>query len=153
MTALESPHYQAARDQIKGNPVISAMAANVVGVPLAELAHRDGTPRFEFMQRANHAFDTAESQNAGNPGYQPYPPDAPRHLGLIAEAVLAERAATRQAVASTMAAPGTSPESAAVTRIIERIRAGEPLASVTRDHPGVLDPATPPDRPTTQEGR
>jgi len=111
MSALESPGYQAARDQIKTNPVIITMAAGVATVPLAELAHQDGTPRFEFMQRANRAFDQAEAQNAGNPCYQPHPADAPRHIGLIAEAVLAERAAIRAAVASAMATPGTSPES------------------------------------------
>jgi hypothetical protein len=62
MTALESPDYQIARDRIKANPVITKMAAGVATVPLAELAHEDGTPRFAFMQRANRAFDTAESQ-------------------------------------------------------------------------------------------
>jgi hypothetical protein len=97
MTALESPDYQIARDRIKGNPVVSKMAAGVT-VPLAELAHEDGTPRFEFMQHANRAFDNAESQNADNLCYEPYPADAPKHLGLIAEAVLAERAAIREAV-------------------------------------------------------
>ena len=95
MTALESPDYQIARDRIKGNPIIATMAAGVATVPLAELAHPDGTPRFEFMQRANRAFDQAQAQNAGNPCYEPYPADAHRHLGLIAEAVLAERAAIR----------------------------------------------------------
>ncbi len=115
MTALESPDYQIARDRIKGNPVISKMAAGIATVPLAELAHQDGTPRFPFMQHANRAFDTAQAQNADNPGYQPYPADAPRHLGLIAEAVLAERAAIRQAVATTMAAPGTGPESGSLS--------------------------------------
>jgi hypothetical protein len=108
-----------------GEPVISMMAVGVATVPLAGLAHEDGTPRFAFMQHASRAFDEAESQNAGNPRYQRYPADAPRHLGLIAEAVLAERAAIREAVASAMAAPGTGPESAEVTRIIERLRAGE----------------------------
>ena len=132
MTALESADYQIARDRIKGNPVIIKMAAGVATVPLAELAHPDGTPRFAFMQRANRAFDQAESQNAGNPCYQPYPADAPRHLGLIAEAVLAERAAIREAVASAMAAPGTGPESAAVTLIIERLRAGESPVVIAR---------------------
>ena len=53
MTALESADYQIARDRIKGNPVISKMAAGVATVPLAELAHQDGTPRFAFMQHAN----------------------------------------------------------------------------------------------------
>ncbi len=133
MSALESPGYQVARDQIKTNPVIIMMAAGVATVPLAELAHQDGTPRFEFMQRANHAFDQAEAQNAGNPCYEPYPADAPRHIGLIAEAVLAERAAIRAAVASGMAAPGTSPESADVTLIIERLRAGESPVAIARE--------------------
>ena len=67
MTALESADYQIARDRIKGNPVISKMAAGVATVPLAELAHQDGTPRFAFMQHANRAFDKTESQNADNP--------------------------------------------------------------------------------------
>ncbi len=44
MTVLESPDYQVARDRIKGNPVVSKMAAGVATVPLAELAHEDGTP-------------------------------------------------------------------------------------------------------------
>jgi hypothetical protein len=133
MTALESPHYQAAREKIKGNPIISQMGAGVAAVPLAELAHEDGTPRFAFMQYANRAFDAAESHNAGNPGYQPYPPDAPRHIGLIAEAVLAERAAIRETVASVMAAPGTRPESAQVTAIIGRLRAGESPVAIARE--------------------
>jgi hypothetical protein len=137
MTALESADYQIARDRIKGNPVISEMAAGVAIVPLAELAHADGTPRFEFMQRANRGFDTAESRNAGNPYYQPYPAEVPRHIGLIAEAVLAERAAIRAAVASAMAAPGTAPESADVTRIIERLRAGDSPEAIARE-PGAL---------------
>jgi hypothetical protein len=105
MTALESPDYQITRDRIKGNPLITRMAAGVATVPLADLAHPDGTPRFEFMQRANRAFEKAEVQNAGNPCYEPYPADAPRHIGLIAEAVLTGRAEIRAAVASAMAAP------------------------------------------------
>jgi hypothetical protein len=131
--------YQNARDQIKGNPIISRMAAGVVAVPLAGLAHEDGTPRFAFMQRANHAFDEAESRNAGNPRYQPYPADAPRHIGLIAEAVLAERAAIRETVAAVMAAPGTGRESADVTAIIERMRAGESPVAIARETGALRD--------------
>jgi hypothetical protein len=85
------------------------------------------------MQRANRAFDTAESQNAGSPSYHAYPAGAPRHIGLIAEAVLAERAAIREAVASAMTAPGTGPESSGVTRIIERMRAGESPVAIARE--------------------
>jgi hypothetical protein len=115
MSVLESRDYQAARERIKGNPIIAMMAAGVVTVPLAELAHADGTPRSGFMNQANRTFDDAEARNAGNPDYQPYPPGAHRHLGLIAEAVLANRAAIRAAVASAMAAPGTDPESASLS--------------------------------------
>jgi len=67
------------------------------------------------MSQANRGFDDAEARNAGNPAYQPYPPGAHRHLGLVAEAVLAERAAMRAAVASAMAAPGTDPESGSLS--------------------------------------
>jgi len=141
MTALESPHYQTTRDRINGNPVIAMMAAGVAAVPLAELAHDDGTPRFAFMQQANRAFDTAEARNAGNPGYRPYPPGASRHLGLIAEAVLTERAAIREAVASAMAPPGTGPESGDVAAIIERLRAGESPVAIARETALVPPPA------------
>lgn len=133
MAVLESPDYQEARDRIRGNPVIAMMAAEVATVPLAEIAHEDGTPRSGFMQQANRAFDDAEARNAGNPRYERYPPGAHRHLGLIAEAVLAERAAIREAVASTMAAPGADPESADVTAIIERMRSGEPPEAIARE--------------------
>ena len=133
MTGIESPDYQIARDRIKGNPVIAKMAADVTTVPVAGLAHEDGTPRFAFMQRANRTFDQAEAQNADNPRCEAYPADAPRHIGLIAEAVLTERAAMRAAVASAMAAPGTSPESGDVIEIIERLRAGESPEAIARD--------------------
>ena len=45
MAVLESSDYRAARERLKGNPVIAMMAAGVVTVPLAELADEDGTPR------------------------------------------------------------------------------------------------------------
>jgi hypothetical protein len=133
MAVLESPDYQEARDRIRGNRVIAMMAAGIATVPLAEIAHEDGTPHSGFMRQANRAFDDAEARNAGNPCYERYPADAHRHLGLIAEAVLAERAAIREAVASTMAAPGTDPESADVTVIIERMRADEPPEAIARE--------------------
>jgi hypothetical protein len=140
MAVLESPDYRAARERLQGNPVIAMMAAGVVTVPLAELAGDDGTPRSYLMNQANRAFDDAEARNAGNPAYQPDPKGAHRHLGLIAEAVLAERAAMRQAVASAMAPPGTDPESAAVTSIIERMRAGEPAVAIARQAGAIRDP-------------
>ena len=132
MAALESDDYQAARERLDGNPIIALMAAGVVTVPLAKLARDDGTPRLKFMMRANRAFNGTEARNAGNPAYQPYPKDARRPPELIAEAVLAERGAMREAVASAMAPPGTDPESAEVTSIIERMRAGESPVEIAR---------------------
>lgn len=139
---IESPRYQAARDRLRGNPVIAQLATGIATVPLASLAHEDGTPRFAFVLQANRAFDQAQAHDAANPGYKPYPADAPRHLGLIAEALLAERAAIRQAVASSLAAPGTGPESSEVTRIIERLRAGESALEIA-DREGDLPAAAP----------
>lgn len=140
MAVLESPDYQAARERLKGNPVIAMMAAGVVTVPLAELADEDGTPRSHLVNQANHGFDDAEARNKGNPAYEPYPAGAHRHLGLIAEAVLAERAEIRAAVASAMAAPGTDPESADVTSIIERMRAGDSPLAIARETRAIGEP-------------
>ena len=140
MAVLESPDYRGARERLQGNPVIAMMAAGVATVPLAELADGDGTPRFHLMNQANSAFDDAEALNAGNPAYEPYPKDAHRYLGLIAEAILAERAAMRTAVASAMAPPGTHPESAIVTLIIERMRAGEPAVALARETGAIREP-------------
>ena len=139
---LESADYRAARERLQGNPVISMMAAGVVTVPLAELAHEDGTPRSHLMNQANRGFDDAEARNIGNPAYTPYPKDAHRHLGLIAEAILAERAAMRAAVASAMAPPGTDPESAIVTSVIERMRAGETAVAIAIETGAIREPCS-----------
>jgi hypothetical protein len=133
MAVLESRDYQAARERLQGNQVIAMMAAGVVTVPLAELAHQDGTPRSHLMTQANRTSDATEARNVANPAYTPYPKDAHRHIGPIAEAILAERAAMREAVACVMAPPGTDPESAAVTSIIERMRAGESAVAIARE--------------------
>jgi hypothetical protein len=142
MAVLESADYQAARERLKGNPIISMMAAGLVTVPLAELAHQDGTPRSHLMSQANRAFDDAEARNAGNPDYSPDPRGASRHIGLIAEAVLAGRAEIRATVASVLAPPGTSPEADEVTAIIERMQAAR------QREPGPARPAG--ERPATE---
>jgi hypothetical protein len=46
----------------------------------------------------------------------------------------------RAAVASAMAPPGTDPESAIVTSIIERLRAGEPAVAIARETGAVREP-------------
>ena len=58
-------------------------AYDALGFP----GHRE---RQVFRQnQANRAFADAEARNAANPAYEPYPAGAPRHIGLVAEAVLA----------------------------------------------------------------
>jgi hypothetical protein len=81
MSVIESAKYKNARAWIKRNAVISMMAVGVATVPLAEIAREDGTPRFEFLLRANRAFDEAQARNAGNPCYEPYPADSPTSSG------------------------------------------------------------------------
>ena len=44
MAVLESRDYHAAREWLKGNPIIAMMAVGVVTVPLAELARRTALP-------------------------------------------------------------------------------------------------------------
>lgn len=46
----------------------------------------------------------------------------------------------RAALASAKAPPGTDPESAIVTSIIERMRAGEPAAAIARETGAVREP-------------
>ena len=70
MAVLESRDYQAARERLKGNPIIAMMAAGVVTVPLAELADEDGTPRSHLMNQANRGFDDAEARCATAVGAQ-----------------------------------------------------------------------------------
>ena len=59
---------------------------------------------------------------------------------MIAEAVLAERAAIREAPASVMVMPGTNPESADVTRISERLQAGESPVAIARESRAISEP-------------
>ena len=47
----------------------------------------------------------------------------------------------RAAVTSAMAPPGTDPESAAVTSIIERMRAGEPAVAIARETGAIREPS------------
>jgi hypothetical protein len=118
MNEPESQGHQEARGRLKGSPVIRSLAARVAVVPLAELAGADGTPRPWFTAGASDAFAAARARNPGDPRDEPYPAGAPEYKELVAEAVLACRAEIRAAVASLTAPPGTSPESAQVTRAI-----------------------------------
>ena len=118
MNEPESQGHQEARGRLKGSPVIRSLAARVAVVPLAELAGADGTPRPWFTAGASDAFAAARARNPGDDLGEPSPAGAPEYNGLVAEAVLACRAEIRAAVASFTVPPGTSPESAEVTKVI-----------------------------------
>jgi hypothetical protein len=136
MSVFESPRYQETRDRMKSKPAVRLMAAGIASVPLAEISGEDGTPRSWFISQASRAFADAEARNASNPACEPYPAGGPRHIGLVAEAVLACRAEIRAAVARLIAPPGTSPESAEVTRVIIWMRT-ETLTAIA-DSPQIL---------------
>ena len=48
----------------------------------------------------------------------------------------------RAAVASAVAPPGTDPESAVVTSIIERMRAGEPAVAIAIETGAIREPCS-----------
>ena len=76
MPTIEAPHYEQARQRLAGDPVVKAMAEEIRGVDLSKLAHDDGTPRADFMHRANDEY----YRRAGRP--------AGAHIGAVAEAVI-----------------------------------------------------------------
>jgi hypothetical protein len=100
-------------------------------MPLADLAHEDGTPRLAFMQRAQPRLRRSRGAERGQPLL---PADAHRHLGLIAEVVLAERATIRETVVSVNGRPRRRPGiSGGITRIIEGMRADELPTAIARE--------------------
>ncbi len=49
MAVLESCDYPVRPRPAHGNLVIAVMAVGVAAVPLVEITHQDGTPRFAFV--------------------------------------------------------------------------------------------------------
>lgn len=75
MGAIEAGHYGEAVQQLMADPIVIAMAAEMRGYPREQLAHDDGSPRFEFMQAANRQYD----KRGGT---------IHAHIGAVAEALL-----------------------------------------------------------------
>ena len=138
MNEPESEGRQEARSRLKGSPVIRSLAARVAVVPLAELAGADGTPRPWFRAGAGDAFAAARERDPGGPRGEPSPAGATEYNELVAEAVLACRAEIRAAVASFTVPPGTSPESAEVTRVLIWMEPGSLDAVAGRDRKSVV---------------
>jgi hypothetical protein len=73
--AIEAAHYGEARRALTQDPIVQDMAHGLAYVPRSTLVHDDGTPRFEFMTRAN-----AEYARRGGKGQA--------HMGAVAEALM-----------------------------------------------------------------
>jgi hypothetical protein len=119
MPALVSKEYGETVARLRANAIIQRLAVSLTLTPLSELAHDDGTPRFEFMLAANRRFADTEALNEGNPAYTA--DEGPRHIGAIAEALLAVRADTRASFAHLL----DTTDEALVSELIRRCQAGE----------------------------
>lgn len=78
--AIEAGHYEEARRALMADPVVQDMAEGVRWATVrADLAHADGTPRFEFMTAASREYFARGGT---------YSADRPLHIGAVAEAIL-----------------------------------------------------------------
>jgi hypothetical protein len=75
MATIQAKHYETARRVLMNDLIVQDMAGGLRDVPLNELQHEDGTPRFEFMQAANNEYDRRGGTNHA-------------HIGAVAEALL-----------------------------------------------------------------
>ncbi len=73
--AIEAAHYGEARRVLREDPILQGMVPGLLGVPIDNLTHPDGTPRFEFMGAANREYASRGGTNQA-------------HLGAVAEALV-----------------------------------------------------------------
>lgn len=73
--AIEAAHYGEARQKLREDRIVQGLAIGLYGVPLDDLAHPDGTPRFEFMGAANREYAARGGTNQA-------------HLGAVAEVLI-----------------------------------------------------------------
>jgi hypothetical protein len=87
MPVIEAAHYAQTRAALQRNRLVLHLYAGLVNATTDQLCHPgpDHTPRHEFMGAANHRFAELEALNPAHthPG--------PRHLGAVAEALIALR--------------------------------------------------------------
>ncbi|QGJ97359.1 hypothetical protein PBI_ISCA_79 [Mycobacterium phage Isca] len=78
MTAIESKEYEQTRVRLQADPIVADLSVELFFAPdeiKASLVHEDGSPTFEFMQRANAEYARRGGTDGG-------------HIGGIAEAIL-----------------------------------------------------------------
>lgn len=70
MNAIVGESIRAERKALSEDPIVDAMAADIADgiskgfITLGDIAHDDGTPRFEFMQRANRHYAERGGKNS-----------------------------------------------------------------------------------------
>lgn len=74
-SVIRAAHYDETVKALVADPIVIDMAGGLAGVPVSELAHDGGTPRFEFMQAANAEYKSRGGEGGG-------------HIGAVAEALL-----------------------------------------------------------------
>lgn len=77
MSTIRAAHYDQTVTQLVADPIVHALARGVAETDRDELAHDEGTPRHEFMGAANREYVARGGEVAG------------RHIGAVAEAILA----------------------------------------------------------------
>lgn len=63
MASIVSDEYRAEDEALRNDPIIKAMALGLANVKRADIAHEDGTPRFEFMLAARDEYRSRGGQN------------------------------------------------------------------------------------------
>lgn len=73
---MEAAHYGETRQRLMRDPIVAKMASEIEAFDpkLERFLHEDGTPRFEFMQRANREYRDRGGKDGG-------------HIGAVAEAI------------------------------------------------------------------
>jgi hypothetical protein len=74
--SIQAAHYFEALEALKSDPIIIGMVPGLLTVPLSEISHENGGPRFEFMSASVDEYRRRGGQHQ-------------EHLGAIAEALLA----------------------------------------------------------------
>jgi hypothetical protein len=72
---LRAKHYDETESRLASDPIVLEMARGLVTVPRDQMAHEDGSPRFEFMQAANAQYRKMGGCDGG-------------HIGAVASALL-----------------------------------------------------------------
>src|SRR6516165_8880561 len=76
MVMIKAAHYDEVEELLSNDPIVQAMAQGLAKVEREKLVHEDGSPRWEFMQKANAEYRERGGQGrAGELLRQPGQPE------------------------------------------------------------------------------